>query len=916
MVVLWTGPPVEPEGTDPLVRAILEMNVSAAMPERDWQVKQSSDPSRRWIFFHCTSSTRPRQGWKLHVSANVSSAETVIRRVLPILLTEANDFKVAASLSSLAFFNQGLGGSSQVGKFMTIYPENDEAAVQLATKLDLATRELDGPTIPSDHPLRPGSLLYYRYGSFSGTSLLQQPDGTIVPAIYSPQNELLPDQRLTRYTAPDWAVDPFEHAGIAETLPEPRRLIANRYLLGAILAASLHHIVYLGIDLEVGRTCVLKGPGYGGQNGSAGRSCRERLQREASVLTSLAPDPRIPDFYDLVEHDSALFLVMEDLAGETLKEYANRLGSQGRTIASQQVIVWGQELAILLEKMHRQGTIYADIKPTNTVITSTGQLKLIDFGSTAGIGHPGNGTPGYMSPQQARGHGLQVTDDIYSLGALFYLLTTGVEPQPTMRQHPLFERNLTLLCPTMNPALKTIMLRCLAEEAAQRYPSAADLRSALVATTHERASASIAAQDEPVNRSNQMDERKKQYRLLASQLLTTLCSVAEEPANHNGLFWKSFHPLVYELATRDLHAGNAGTVLALAELVSELGDPQGRTTLARGAQWLKSAPALGPHELPGLYVGKAGVGAALLRAGQVLHDDSLLTAASVCGQQILSLPSLSPDLFNGVAGRLRFYLLLWDELAAEEHLQAALTCSMYLQQVASINERQEVYWTIPAGCGRLSGQTYAGYAHGAAGIADTLLDLFEVTGDERLLPFVLGAGRWLTRLAQPALNDQSGLCWPNVEGGPSSAAFWCHGATGIGRFFLHLSRHDFFPGARDLALRAARTTARGTRWLNPTQCHGLSGSIEFLLDMYQATADSTYLADANSLGQLLETFGTIQQEHVVFPSEQPDVFTPDYMIGYAGVALSLLRLSVPERLPCQLSRPGFQAHVKSTDPIK
>jgi serine/threonine protein kinase len=904
MRVLWSDAQAKLEVNDLLVRVIQEANTSVGMYGRCWQMKRSTDPTRQWISFCSDSSTRPQQGWKLHISSTVSSAEEVLRRVLPILLVEATCFKVAASLGRLYFLNQGLGGSSQVGKFITVYPENDDAAVRLATKLDAATREFPGPNIPSDRSLRPGSSVYYRYGSFDGKHLFQELNGRVVPAIYTPDNEVTPDQRLTHYTAPDWAVDPFAHAGITEVPPEPRRIIANRYLLITALAASPNHIVYLGIDLDVGRTCVLKGSGYSGQNGSLARSFYLRLQAEARMLISLAPDPRIPAFYDLVEQSSDAFLVMEDVEGETLKEYAVRLARQSCTIPSQQVMAWGQELAALLEKMHAQAFVYADMKPANVMLTPAGQLKLIDFGSAKKTGCSGEGTPGYMSPQHAHGEDLQLSDDIYSLGAFFYSLATGVEPQPDMGQHPLFERKLSLLCPTMNPALKKIILRCLAGRPEQRYSSMTDVRSALAATVSE---GDIAQQD---GYSNLEDERKDHYRLLAGRLFTTLCATAEEATDHDGLFWRSFHPHSYGLATGDLNSGNAGTVLALAELVSELGGPEGRTTLARGAHWLKSAPRIGPQELPGLYVGTAGVGAALLRAGQVLHDDTLLNAARECGRHIFSLPYGSPDLFDGVAGRLRFHLFLWDECGEDEQLQAAITCGKYLQQMVSTSERQEVTWTIPTGYGPLSGKTYVGYAHGAAGIADVLLDLFDVTSDERLLPAILGTGRWLTRLAFPALNDQSGVGWPDVEGGNASAALWCHGTTGIGRFLLHLSRHDLLPGARDLSLRAARTVALGTRSFNPTQCHGLAGCIEFLLDVYQATEDPAYLAEATSLGQLLETFGTTQQEHFVFPSEQPGVFTPDYMVGYAGVALSLLRLSAPERLPHQLSRPGFRSQCR------
>jgi len=101
---------------------------------------------------------------------------------------------------------------------------------------------------------------------------------------------------------------------------------------------------------------------------------------------------------------------------------------------------------------------------------------------------------------------------------------------------------------------------------------------------------------------------------------------------------------------------------------------------------------------------------------------------------------------------------------------------------------------------------------------------------------------------------------------------------------------------------------------SPVQCHGLAGNIEFLLDIFQSTGDQAYLAEARSLARLLEVFGREKDGVLVWPSDPPDVFTPDYMIGYAGVAVCLLRLGEPEELPHQLSRPGFLRRCATSSP--
>jgi len=276
------------------------------------------------------------------------------------------------------------------------------------------------------------------------------------------------------------------------------------------------------------------------------------------------------------------------------------------------------------------------------------------------------------------------------------------------------------------------------------------------------------------------------------------------------------------------------------------------------------------------------------------------------GRWIAGLPHGSPDLFNGTAGRVLFHLLLWDEFGEREHLSAARDAGEILLRAAESTEHDGLLWTIPPGYEGLSGQANLGYAHGAAGIGDALLDLAEASGDERFLKAARAAGRWLASLAIPVLEDGNGVGWPINAGEPVTSAFWCHGAAGISRFFLHLSRLDGLQGAEDLAQRGGLASARTVRWASPTQCHGLAGNIELLLDLYQASGNDAYLIEARSMGRLLDAFRTERDGHLVWPSETPAVITPDYMVGYAGVAVCMLRLAAPERRPHGVSRAGFR----------
>lgn len=875
----------------------------------EWHIESSSDPFQSWIMILNKRVAVPAQGWKLHVSASVLSAEEILLQVLPLLLAEDASFKVAASLKILDHLNQGQGGLTQIGKFITVYPNSDAQAVHLATALDKATRNqgLRGPTIPSDRPFSLGSLVHYRYGSF-GDQLIQTPLGLILPAISDSKGELFPDHRRTFYSPVSWVIDPFLTAGVVTDLPPENLLINSRYLLIGMVHQSACSKVYLATDIVAARTCILKRAQRDAGIDHYGRDARDRLRHESDVLHRLAPNPSIPEPFTLIEQDEDLFLAMQNIEGETLEEYVIRMLRQGLFISRKQVVAWGRELARLLATIHAQGFVYRDLKSPNVIVNSDGEICLVDFEIAYELtsqGLPFNrGTRGYISPQQEACQFPAVTDDIYGLGALLYFMATGAEPSWAPAPLNLLNRPIEVLNPAIGAALANIIARCLHPDPVERFSSMEALDSALMAIEEGVEVVPLSFRSEPVPESDKDMERH--FRELAHQLGNTICAVAQSAPGEQGLVWASSHVAGRGIRSLDLNTGNSGVVLALAELVSELGDAEHRAVLREGARWLNIAPHPGGLPLPGLYVGQAGIGAALLRAGQVLGDNKLITWALERGQWILSQSYTSPDLFNGTAGRLRFHIWLWDETGAPEHLRAAIAAGESLLATAENAGKNELCWIIPPGYDSLSGSAYLGYAHGAAGIGDALLDLFEITGDERFFLAAQSVGRWLSRLAVSVLKDRSGLNWPITEGGTVDGAFWCRGAAGIGRFFLHAASLNALPEAKERAERAARTVALTGRSYSPTQCHGLAGNIEFLLDMYQATKARTYLTETWSLARLLEAFKVEYDGMLAWSTESPTILTPDYMVGYAGVLVCLLRLSQTKHLPHQLSRNGFR----------
>jgi hypothetical protein len=214
------------------------------------------------MFVHQSIGTGPwpDQGWKLHVSATPRSAADVLAAALDVLLAEGVRFKVVGSLHELAAMNSGVFATSQIGKFITVYPSDESQAVSLAVELDRVTRGHSGPRIPTDRVLRPGSVVHYRYGSIrrrTGPDLA----GDIVYDLLDPAGRLTHDVRLNFYQPPHPDIaDPFEAAGVRVPPPARSRLLNGRYLVTDALAQSSRGGVFRAVDVssQPPRLCLVK----------------------------------------------------------------------------------------------------------------------------------------------------------------------------------------------------------------------------------------------------------------------------------------------------------------------------------------------------------------------------------------------------------------------------------------------------------------------------------------------------------------------------------------------------------------------------------------------------------------------------------------------------------------------------------
>ena len=221
-----------------------------------------------------------------------------------------------------------------------------------------------------------------------------------------------------------------------------------------------------------------------------------RFEREALMLASLN-HPNIATVYGFEQSDAVHYLVMELVPGETLAE---RISKDALPI-KEALIVAGQ-MAEALEAAHERGVIHRDLKPSNVKVTPEGRVKVLDFGlAKAFAGERGQdlsqlptltaigteegrilGTPGYMSPEQARGKAVDKRTDIWAFGCVLYELLTGKQVfrgetrqdtiVVTLGQEPDWEA-----LPTCTPVkIRNLLRRCLQKDPQRRLRDIGDVR--------------------------------------------------------------------------------------------------------------------------------------------------------------------------------------------------------------------------------------------------------------------------------------------------------------------------------------------------------------------------------------------------------------------------------------------------------
>jgi lantibiotic modifying enzyme len=293
-----------------------------------------------------------------------------------------------------------------------------------------------------------------------------------------------------------------------------------------------------------------------------------------------------------------------------------------------------------------------------------------------------------------------------------------------------------------------------------------------------------------------------------------------------------------------------------------------------------------PIRSQGLYFGRAGVAWFLGEATRVLKRRDTETVLEQIASE-LPEQTLIPDIMHGSAGIGLTYLYLWHLFGADIFLARAISVGRNLVGGKKMHNQNPV-WPIPDGVDfqGFSGQTFYGFAHGNAGIATFFLYLYAATKDDFWLQQSVDAASTLLEVVQYeighafwAFGPENPMLWPH----------WCNGSSGVGTCLIRLyfvTRDDRY---LELADKAACTVMRFKWESSVTQCHGLSGDGDFLMDMYKFTGNRSYKQMAKEVIDVIYMNRIYRDDAVVFAGEANMRIQCDYGTGMAGIGAFLSR---------------------------
>ncbi|MDP9319713.1 MAG: serine/threonine protein kinase [Chloroflexota bacterium] len=277
------------------------------------------------------------------------------------------------------------------------------------------------------------------------------------------------------------------------------RILDQRYRILEPIGAGGSSQVYLAQDTALGREVAIK---VLDPHAAGDATLRKLFVKEARALAQLS-HPNIVAVFDVGEVDGLPFIVMEYVAGSSLKQRIERSGA----LPLADAIRFGDGIAAGLAFAHSRGIIHADLKPSNILLDQNDKPKICDFGIARTPAEDSDSpqlfaTALYVAPERVEGRPASVPSDIYGLGLVLYEMLVGKPPFTSANAAVLLRDHVVRqpvppshVRPSLPKEVDAIVLKALAKDPALRYQKATEVSDALTKALRSQATAVPARHD-------------------------------------------------------------------------------------------------------------------------------------------------------------------------------------------------------------------------------------------------------------------------------------------------------------------------------------------------------------------------------------------------------------------------------------
>jgi len=817
------------------------------------------------------------QGWILHLSVVLSQVWKLLETVIPFLVEENVTFKIPSNLTVASDILSGGFGLTQIGKLITIFPENDRLSVSLAKKLIELTKCFKGPRIPTDNCL--GGIVYTRYGAFQPIIQLGI-DGKEEKYIYNSNNELARDRYSVPFQIPEGVIWPFE-----EILPyTPSSLFVGSNNLcrpTSILKVDPRGNVYKGIYLKgllSVKKCVIK-QGHKNMNSDLwGRDIQDRLAWQMELHNKLGHIVPLPRIYDFYQQDETSYLIMEYISGISLfdkRKEINPLSGIWHELSlkdSARLVRYVIDIAHLVALLHRNGYVHRDIVPVNFLIDKKGNIFPIDLELTFSLQEEkpsppfALGTPGFASPEQLASCQPTVKEDIYGFGATLMEVFTGLSPVKVDTKEG--ARFYSQLLPFIgSEEITDVITSCLNHDPVAR-PDMETISNHL-AKFEERL-------PEITNRENKKPIKSlKNEKTLHETVAASINGLVLPPIPfQNELWYSSKDDAATPTALRSkqytaipsLREGIGGILYTLSKLYrAGYNIDSCKSAYLKGWAFIKEKYFNRSTDiLPGLYDGAAGFALSLAKAidcGLLDNNETHRTTLYKC----LQAPTSELSLGDGLAGQCVAIL------QCEKYLPQGVPEFILQNKLDHLLRTQQKNGWWPQALQSNEPESILSFGYGLAGILWFLLEYGSLTNKKEVL---LAADMAVNRLLTSKSIKDKIQNWPKYN------------REVKGAILLLLKAYETLDNKlyKQIADRALLNYPKRIVSTDYTQKSGLSGLGELYIEAWRISRNEEWMCRADWIANVfLNTFIKASDDSGYWIMEEAFAPTAEFISGISGV---------------------------------